>query len=75
MGRVLKRIETLVGLKGIILSVRFNRIWYEDMSSGMWRIVVWLRSNDVSQQLLSVCLYYPFLTLRCSSTGAFVLFS
>ena len=54
MGRVLKRIETLVGLKGIIPSVRFNRIWYENMSSGMWRIVVWLRSTDVSEQLLPV---------------------
>jgi hypothetical protein len=31
VGRVLKRIETLVGLKGIVLSVTFNRIWYEDI--------------------------------------------
>ena len=32
MGRVLKRIESLVSLRGIILSVRFNRIWFEDVS-------------------------------------------
>ena len=32
MDSVLGRIETLVGLKGIILSVRCNRIWYENMS-------------------------------------------
>lgn len=64
MGRVMKRIETLVGLKGIILS--------DLIAFGMkiWRVVVWLRFTDVSEQLLPVL---PLLTLRCSSTGTSVL--
>jgi hypothetical protein len=52
--RVLETVSTFVGLEGIILNVRFNRVWYEDMSSGMWRIVVWLRITDVSGQFLRV---------------------
>lgn len=52
---------------GIIVSVRFNRYWYEDMASGMWCIVVWLRFTDVSEQPVPVL---PFLNIAVLKPGS-----
>jgi hypothetical protein len=68
VGHVMERIETFVVLKGIILSVRCNRIWCEDISlqgcGALWS------GWDLPAFRSNLCLYYPFWCYsRCRTAG------